>query len=113
MEINKNFDLYGFTRHDKGESGAVFLRYSEQKDERKAEINATPMYYGGRDSVSYTISVPKPKEKLLTGCAIVTRSSKNLYQATVFNKTRIETFRAEALGEMISLIEKFFSEKKP
>ena len=52
MEINQNFYLYGFQRYDKGEDGAIFVRYSEQKDERKAEINASPMYYGGRDTVN-------------------------------------------------------------
>lgn len=108
MEINRNFYLYGFQRCDKGEDGAVFLHYSEQKDERKAEINASPIYYGGSDTVNYSISIPKPKEKLLTGCAIVTRSSKNIYQATVFDETRIESFRAEALGDLNRMVEKFF-----
>lgn len=112
MEINRNFYLYGFERHNKGEDGAVFIRYSDQKDERKAEVNALPMYYGGSDTLNYTISVPKPRGKLLTGCAIVTRSSKNIYQTTVFNETRIESFRAESLGDLNRMVEKFFKGEK-
>ena len=112
MKISNSFNLWGFKREDRGEDGAVFVRYSEQKDTREAEINASPMYYGGRDTVNYTISIPKPKEKILTGCAIVTRSSANKYQATVFDQTRIRAFNATALGELLRLCERFFAEKR-
>ena len=110
MKISYSFNLWGFKREDRGEDGAVFVRYEEQKDTRKAEINAS-IYGGMRDTVNYTISIPKPKEKILTGCAIVTRSNANKYQATVFDQTRICSFNATALGELLRLCERFFAAK--
>ena len=45
MKINNEFSLFGFDRENRGEDGAVFLRYEEPKDdERKVEISKSPMY---------------------------------------------------------------------
>ncbi len=49
MEIKNAFYLTGFTRIDKGEQGAVFVRYDEPS-ERKGEpsINEAYLNYGGK-----------------------------------------------------------------
>lgn len=111
MIIYDGFYLSGFTRIDKGEAGAVFVRYADvQDDTRKPEINETPLYYGGADTYNFTISIPKPKAQKITACAIVTRSSKNCYQATAFDERRIKAFNRDSLDGLRKAVADFFAE---
>ena len=82
MIIHDGFYLSGFTRLDKGEAGAVFVRY-----ENEAE--------GG-------------KVRKIGACAVVTRSSKNCYQATVFDARRIAHFKADTLDGLRRTVAQFF-----
>lgn len=111
MIINDGFYLSGFTRIDKGEAGAVFAHYEEeQEDNRMPEIREAPLYYGGKDTANYTLSIPKPKARKMTACAIVTRSSKNCYQATAYDPRRIEHFKADTLDGLRYKVAAFFRE---
>ena len=110
MIIQDGFYLSGFTRVDLGETGAVFLQYEESKETRKPEIRETPMYYGGANTTNFTLSIPKPKPRNLVACAIVTRTSKNCYQATAFGKKRIEYFRSDTLDGLRHAVATFFKE---
>ena len=110
MTINGTIYLQGFERHDHGDDGIVFLRYQEElNDERKAEINKSPMYYGGRDVDIYTLSIPKPKERKFDACVVLIRTSKNKYTVTAFDQKRIITFKAESLDEVQKCCNKFFN----
>lgn len=110
MIIHDGFYLNGFTRMDKGEAGAVFVRYAEEdEDKRKPEIKETPMYYGGADTMNFTLTIPKPRPRKMTACAIVTRSSKNCYSATVFDERRIETFKESSLNDLRTACAAFFA----
>ena len=111
MEIKDGFYLTGFTRQDKGDEGAVFVRYEDVEDTRKPEIRETPMLYGGAGTVNYTLSVPKPQPRKVSACAIVTRSSKNCYQAMAYDAKRIESFRADSLDALRRMISAFFGGK--
>lgn len=109
MTIHNGFYLSGFTRLDKGEAGAVFVHYEEAREDKRApEIRESPMYYGGADTENFTISIPKPKGKKLTACAIVTRTSKNCYQATVYDERRIENFKSDSLDGLRRTVADFF-----
>ena len=111
MIIHDGFYLSGFTRIDKGDAGAVFVHYEDEKAEARApEIKETPLYYGGGSTANYTISIPKPKVRKITACAIVTRSSKNCYQATVYDARRIEYFKADTLDGLRRTVANFFAE---
>jgi len=111
MIINNGFYLNGFTRIDKGEEGAVFVHYEDEGEEQRApEIRETPLYYGGPNTANYTLSIPKPKAKKLAACAIVTRSSKNCYQATVFDAKRIDNFKSDTLDGLRQTVARFFGE---
>lgn len=109
MIIQNGFYLRGFNRMDKGEAGAVFVRYEEDKHEERApEIERAYLNYGGADTDNYTLSIPKPRAKRITACAIVTRSSKNCYSATVYDVCRIETFKADSLDGLRKRVANFF-----
>lgn len=110
MIIQNGFYLHGFTRYDMGEAGAVFIHYAEEKEkERKLEIRETPLIYGGAGTVNYTLSIPKQVQKIIA-CAVVTRTSKNCYQATVFDdpRRRIEMFKADSLDSLRRMVADFF-----
>ena len=109
MTINGDIYLYGFEKYDKGDEGIVFLRYQEeQKDERKAEINYSPMYYGGRDTDNYTLSIPKPRGRRCNACAVVKRTSKNKYTVTAFDDDRIIMFKSETVDDVQKGLNEFF-----
>lgn len=93
MNIGNWFSLDGFTRMDLGDEGAVFIRYAEDdKDGRTPELKeTTPNLW--TSSFEYTIKIPKPRPRRVSGCAVVTHSSKNCYSATVFDERRIATFK--------------------
>ena len=111
MKINNEFSLFGFDRENRGEDGAVFLRYEEPKDdERKVEISKSPMYYGGFDTENYVLSVPKPKAKRLVACVVVARTSKNKYFITMFDKKAIITFRATSWDDIQESCKQFFND---
>ena len=101
MEIAARLNLYGFERKDLGDQGAVFLRYeTPQKDERKSEIRESPMYYGGRDRVSYVLSVPIPLAKQVVGAVIVERTSKSRYTVSAWVNGRIANFSATSIEDI-------------
>ena len=109
MIIYDGFYISGFSRIDKGEEGAVFVRYEDEKEDKRApEIKETPLYYGGADTVNYALSLPKPRARKLAACAIVTRTSKNNYTATVFGARRIETFKEHSLDGLRRKVADFF-----
>ena len=109
MIIQSGFYLSGFTRIDKGDAGAVFVHYEEEEqDTRKPEIKETQLLYGGAGTQNFTLSIPKPKARKVTSCAVVTRTSKNCYQATVYDERRIESYREETLGGLRRTVAKFF-----
>lgn len=109
MIIHDGFYITGFTRQDKGEAGAVFVHYEDERTEARApEIKEMSQYYAGTDTANYTITLPKPKPRKVTACAVVTRSSKNCYQATVYDARRIEYFRADTLDGLRRVVAKFF-----
>ncbi len=115
MTIKNEFKLKGLTKIDAGDEGAVFVRYDEPpKEERKreAELRETPMYYGGRDTLNFTLSVPIPRrfDRSVTALAIVTRSSKSRYTAICYHDRRIETFRADTLGGLQKCVDRFFTD---
>ena len=109
MVLPSGFYLRGFTRLDKNEAGAVFVRYEEeQANSRKPEIKETPLLYGGENTANYTLSIPKPKARNPQACAIVTRTSKNRYSATVYDEKRIDTFHSESLDGLRKTVADFF-----
>lgn len=109
MTINGDIYLYGFEKHDRGEEGIIFLRYREdEKDERKAEINKSPMYYGGRDTDNYMLIIPKPRERKFDACAVVVRTSKNKYTITAFDDKRIINFKSETVDDVGRSLNEFF-----
>lgn len=111
MVIHNGFYLNGFTRLDKGEAGAVFVHYEDEcEDKRAPEIKEAPLYYGGADTANFTVSIPKPKARKITACAIVTRSSKNCYQASCYDEKRIESFKADTLDGLRRTVAAFFKE---
>lgn len=111
MEIKSGFYLRGFRRVDMGESGAVFVHYEDEPEKLRApEIKETPQCYGGANTANYTISIPKLRAQKITACAIVTRSSKNCYQATVYDARRIERFNSDTLDGLRRLVADFFKE---
>ena len=113
MIIYDGFYINGFTRIDKGEAGAVFIRYAEEaQDKREPEIKETSLYYGGADTANFIISIPKPKARKPIACAIVTRSSKNHYQAAVYDEKRIEYFYETTLDGLRRLVADFFKHVK-
>ena len=112
MIIYEGLYIKGFERIDKGEDGAVFVRYAEAKqDDREPEIMETPLYYGGKDTANYTITIPKPRARKVTACAIVTRSSKNHYQAAVYDEKRIEYFCKTSLEGLRLAVTDFFKKQ--
>ena len=110
MIIQNGFYLSGFTRLDMGEEGAVFLHYADDPAEHivKPEIKETPLYYGGEGSFNYTLSIPRRPPRKITSCAIVTRTSKNCYQAMAYDEKRIESFRADSLDGLRRDVATFF-----
>lgn len=109
MIIHDGFYLKGFTRLDKGEEGAVFVHYEDEAGESRApEIREAPRYYGGADTANFTVSIPQPKARKITACAIVTRSSKNCYQATAYDERRIKYFKADTLDGLRRAVAEFF-----
>ena len=109
MTIHNGFYLTGFTRKDMGEAGAVFVHYEEEHEDKRApEIREAPLYYGGADTANFTLSIPKPRAKKITACAVVTRSSKNCYQATVYDERRIEYLKSDTLDGLRRTVATFF-----
>lgn len=115
MEIKSEFYLTGFTRIDKGEQGAVFVRYDEPAEkERRPEINDAYMNYGGKNADSYILTIPQNPRKVVAA-AIVTRTSKNIYSATVFGERHIDTLKSDTLNGLRRKVAEFFEKeaKKP
>lgn len=109
MEIKSAFYLRGFTRIDKGESGAVFVHYEEEKGENGApEIERSYLNYGGAGRESYTLTLPKPKARKLTACAIVTRTSKNSYTAACYDERRVAFLKGDTLEGLRHTVAAFF-----
>ena len=108
MEIKSGFYLRGFTRIDKGESGAFFVRYEEEAGETgEPEIARSYLNYGaGRES--YTLTIPKPKARKITACAIVTRTSKNSYTAACYDERQIATLKSDTLEGLRHTVAAFF-----
>ncbi len=107
MEIKSGFYLRGFTRIDKGEAGALFVRYRKPKSMRgKMECICR------HDAEEiYTISIPS-RPRPIECCAIVTRTSKNCYQATVCDERRIEYLKADTLDGLRRMVAGFFEGAK-
>lgn len=113
MTIGNDFYLSGFTRIDKGEAGAVFVRYAEEEqDERKPEIEETYLRYGGAGMLSYALSIPLPKPRRIVAEAIVTRTSRSRYTAVVYDEKRIAEFKEDTIGGLRSVVAAFFQESK-
>lgn len=109
MEIKSGFYLRGFTRIDKGESGAFFVRYEEEAGEKgEPEIARSYLNYGGAERESYTLTVPKPKARKITACAIVTRTSKNSYTAACYDERQIATLKSDTLEGLRHAVAGFF-----
>ena len=114
MVINDGFYLHGFTRIDKGkngEAGAVFVRYAAQIPEnpRKPEIRETGRF-SNPAARAYALLIQEPAPQAVSACAIVTRTSKNCYQATVYDERRIESFKADSLDGLRRTVADFFEE---
>ncbi len=105
MIIYDSFYLSGFTRLDKGEAGAVFVRYSEEEEVPAPTVTPAYLRYGGAGTANYIISVPK---LWVNACAIVTRTSKNCYRATVYDEKRIESFSESTLDSLRRTVAEFF-----
>ena len=109
MNIGNWFSLDGFTRMDMGEEGAVFIKYAEDhKDERTTKFKETTPY-SWADTLMYTITIPKPRPRHVTQCAVVTHSSKNCYSATIFDKRRIATFKTSSVRALEQRCKYFFT----
>ncbi len=109
MEIKNGFYLTGFTRIDKGDEGAVFVRYDDLKERKgKPAINEAFLNYGGKNTENFIISVPC---RNVVSAAIVTRTSKNRYSATVFGVRLIRTFYADSLDGIRNTVANFFDEE--
>lgn len=108
MIIYDGFYLHGFTRIDKGEAGAVFERYGEAVQEKQpARIKESERYNNPAARV-YSVIVPEPAPRHVVACAVVTRTSKNCYQATVYDDRRIEHFTATTLDGLRRVVSDFF-----
>ena len=113
MRIHDGFYLDGFTRQDKGEAGAVFVHYEEVTPVQPT-VRSTPVTLQQTGALVFSLSVPiertipKPKAQRVTACAIVTRTSKNRYQATAYDERRIENFSASGLDELRQMVAEFF-----
>ena len=137
MTISNDLYLDGFQKINCGEDGMVFVRYSKpEADERaaeivikgypildkvgKAEISKSPMYYGGRDTENYDISmslnvmfplrlsVPTPKERVINAFVAVIRGSKNRYTVTLYENGRLEFYKSGSIKEKKKICEQFF-----
>lgn len=109
MEIKSDFYLSGFTRIDKGEEGAVFVRYDEVKGRgNNPMINEAYLNYGGNNAESFIVSVPS---RNVVSAAIVTRTSKNCYSATAFGERHIDTFKSDSLNGLRLKVTAFFTEE--
>lgn len=109
MNIENWFSLDGFTRMDLGEEGVVFIRYAEDdKDGRTPELEeTTPNLW--TSSLEFTIKIPKPRPRRVSGCAVVTHSSENCYTATVFDERRIATFKERSAWTLEQSCRDFFA----
>lgn len=101
MTIHDGFYLQGFKRIDKGDDGAIFVRYGDEAQEKVA-----PKMLAS-NSGGFTLYVPKMRERI-TACAVVTRSSKNCYQATVYDEKHIKHFKADTLDGLRRIVADFF-----
>lgn len=111
MQIKNDFCLRGFEKIDKGDEGAVFVRYDNpQPPKGEPEIIESPLRYGGGHVLNYTISIPSPATapRKVIACAIVTRTSKNCYTANCFNEKNIATYRRESLNALNEAVAEFF-----
>ncbi len=115
MTVHNGFYLSGFTRYDRGEDGAIFVRFSDfgtiPKEEPKATIDKTRGYYYDADSDGYdsfTVKIPKKKTPKLVAGAIVMRTSKNSYSARCFDEARIAHFVEKTLDELRVKCAEFF-----
>lgn len=106
MEIKNEFYLTGFTRIDKGSQGAVFVRYDDQSERKnKIRIDEAFLNYGGKNTENYNMSIPV---RSVVAAAIVTRTSKNVYSATVFGERLIDTIKSETLNGLRCKVAAFF-----
>lgn len=110
MEIKSGFYLRGFKRIDKGESGAVFIRYGEPKKSARSApevFDEGQSYHENTAGNSFLVWLPV---YTVVACAIVTRTSKNCYQATAFNEQGIKSFKADTLDGLRSEVAAYFKE---
>ncbi len=110
MVINSDFYLNGFTRLDKGEAGAVFVHYGDDPEQKAPRAPIVRYGYTNAREANFSITLPLPAPRTATACAIVTRSSKNCYTATVYDVKRIATFRESSLNELRRVVAGFFKE---
>ena len=112
MIVDRDFSLYGFDRQDCGEDGCVFFKW-EMPKEKKEEPKIREEVYGGYYNRSdYRIEIPKPKDKILTGLVIITRSSRSRYVFIVQSGRRMRIEKAITLTEIKNYVEAFFKEAK-
>ncbi len=110
MTIHDGFYLQGFKRIDKGDDGAIFVRYAdEERGNAAPKIKEAASY---SDMAGFMLYLPKSRERV-TACAIVTRSSKNCYQATVYDDRRIKHFKENTLEGLRRTVADFFKEVAP
>lgn len=110
MEIKSGFYLQGFTRIDKDESGAVFVRYEDEAGEKGAPevFPQGQRYQSGKAGESFCIWLPAPKVRKVTACAIVTRTSKNSYTAACYDERKIATLKSDTLEGLRHTVAEFF-----
>ncbi len=105
MIIKDGFYLNGFTRIDKGEAGAVFVRFGARRNGNAPAIEEMQLKYGGKGTANYLITIPP---QTVVECAIITRSSRNCYQAAVYDERRIKYFKADTLDGLRRAVAAFF-----
>lgn len=112
MEIKNSFYLQGFTRIDKGESGAVFVRYEAETNESgEPEVfDEGQRFHRGKAGESFCIWLPAPKVRKVSACAIVTRTSKNSYTAACYDERQIATLKSDTLEGLRHTVAEFFKE---
>lgn len=114
MEIPTKLQLsYQWRRRDLQDGAAVFMRQEEPpNDTRRAEVQPSPMYYGGRDMMTYMIHLPIPYAKNTTGCVIVQRPSKNRYAVAAWVGEIAELFSASSTEEIVRIVERMEAAEK-
>ena len=126
MKIDREFTLparFGFERSICSDGSMFFQRWEKpaavedtSKDERKVEVQESCMYYGGRNMISYIVSIPRPLDPLpppkprCIGSVLLVRSSQNRYRiAAQRGSERVEFNAVSTLKEVVEFVESFFA----